>query len=178
METRNILLFFLIFSLGAVSTCLIYEVSKITNEKPLDVVTNPVNSVSETLSAAVDGKGIERNSPGDHISESQINVFDDKVELDIQNAVWSRFADTNSMDPFLDEGSNGIEIKPKSMDEIKIGDIISYESNDGLIIHRVIKKEKDEQGEYLIVKGDNNPVQDPEKVRFSQVKGILVGIIY
>jgi hypothetical protein len=178
MDVRNIVLFILIFALGAVSVSLVYEVGKITSETPLGVVSNPVQSVTDTFSAATSGKSIERISPGDHIKENQIKVYSNKVELEIPNAVWSKFTDTNSMDPFLDQGSNGIEIAPKNESDISIGDIISYQSTDGVIIHRVIGTNKDEQGTYFTVKGDNNPIQDPARVRFSQIKGILVGIIY
>lgn len=178
MDIRNFILYALIFSLGAVSVSLVYEVSNIVSEKPIDVLKNPIDSASDVFSAAVEGKGIERISPGDHIKESQIRVYNDKVELNIQNAIWSRFADTNSMDPLLDAGSNGLEVVPSNAEDIQVGDIISYQSNDGIIVHRVIKIAEDEQGKYFIVKGDNNPAQDPGKVRFEQVKGIMVGVIY
>ena len=178
MELRNILLFVLIFSLGAISASLIYEFGKITSEQPLSVITNPVSTISDTFDIVASGRSVEKTSPSDHVRENQIKVYNDRVELDIKNAIWSKFTDTNSMDPFLDEGSNGIEIVPTNESQIKIGDIISYESKDGIIVHRVIAIGNDEDGNYFIVKGDNNPVQDPNKVRFSQIKGILVGIIY
>ena len=174
MEFRNILLFILIFSLGAISVSLIYEIGSVTAERPLDVIKNPVESVSQTLQAAAEGRGIERLSPADHVKEPQIKVYQNKVELDIQNAIWSKFTNTNSMDPFLDEGSNGIEVVPTNASQIKEGDIISYEAEDGgIVVHRVIKIGTDLNGTYFTVKGDNNPVQDPERVRFSQVKGII-----
>ncbi|MEK6886201.1 MAG: signal peptidase I [Nanoarchaeota archaeon] len=179
MEFRNTALFVLIFALGVVSASLIYEVGKITSETPLSVVSNPVQSVTDTFTAAVNGRSVEKNSPGDHINEKQIKVYNDKIELDIQNAIWSRFTDTNSMDPFLDSGSNGIEVIPNDISEIKVGDIVSYASKDGgIVIHRVIEINSDENGTYFIIKGDNNPIPDNEKVRFNQIKGILVGIIY
>lgn len=126
------------------------------------------------------GVASELVSPRDHVKEDQIHVYNDKIVLDIPSAIWSQFADTNSMDPLLDAGSNGIEIKPQLPEDISVGDVISYKSNeiDGIIIHRVIEISEDENGTYFIVKGDNNPVQDPEKVRFDQVQGILVGVIY
>lgn len=117
-------------------------------------------------------------SPEDHISEEQIRVYNDRVILDVDDPIWSSFTDTNSMDPLLDAGANGIEIKPVSENDIHIGDIISYKSGNGIVIHRVIGIEKDEQGVYYIVKGDNNPIPDKEKVRFSNVQGILVAVVY
>jgi len=82
------------------------------------------------------------------------------------------------MDPVIDSGANAIEIVPPSMADIEVGDIVSYKDGESVIIHRVIEKDKDDQGEYLIMKGDNNPVADPGKVRFSQVQRVVVGIIY
>lgn len=122
----------------------------------------------------------ERESPSDWIKENQIHVYKDRIVIDIENAVWSRFTDTNSMDPIIDVTSNGIEVMPVSADQIQVGDVISYKSDyaNGILIHRVIEKGKDEEGIYFIVKGDNNNSADPGKVRFSQVEGVLVGIIY
>jgi hypothetical protein len=125
-------------------------------------------------------KSPEQLSPSDHIKESQINVYDDKVILNIKGANWASFTDTNSMDPFLDSDSNSIEIKPASPESIKPGDIISYYSSitGDLLVHRVVTVDSDVDGVYYIVKGDNNNVRDPEKVRFDQIHGVLVAIIY
>jgi len=42
----------------------------------------------------------------------------------------------------------------------------------------VMQVDYDNLGWYAIVKGDNNPRPDPNKVRFNQIKRILVMIIY
>jgi signal peptidase I len=84
------------------------------------------------------------------------------------------------MEPVISSRSYAIEVVPKSADQINVGDIISYESKyaDGTIIHRVIQKNYDADGVYFILKGDNNPTQDPGKIRFDQVKRVVVAIIY
>ena len=84
------------------------------------------------------------------------------------------------MDPVLDIGHNAIQIIPKSEDEIKVGDIISYKSEqiEGNVIHRVINIGEDNEGWYATLKGDNLRSPDPGKVRFSQVRRIVIGIIY
>lgn len=122
----------------------------------------------------------EKSSPSDHVKESQIHVLKDKIILDIKDASWARFTDTNSMDPMIDAGSNSIELKPKTTEDVKVGDIISYHSEyaDGLIIHRVVEVGEDRDGWYVRVKGDNLEQKDPGKIRFSQIEGVLVGIIY
>jgi hypothetical protein len=117
-------------------------------------------------------------SPKDRISESDIQVLDDKVVINIQNPQWSRFLNTKSMDPVIDAGANAIQVAPNSSEDIQVGDIISYNSSMGTIIHRVIETGNDSDGWYAIVKGDNNPTADPSKVRFDQVKRVLVAIIY
>lgn len=125
-------------------------------------------------------KNLEKSSPSDHIKEKDIHVYDDKIVIDLKDATWSSFIDSNSMDPIIDIGANGIEIMPTSPDQINVGDVISYTSNyaDGILIHRVIEQGYDDEGVYFILKGDNNPSRDPGKIRFEQVRGLLVGVIY
>jgi len=124
------------------------------------------------------GKTAERYSPSDRISENDIEVYDNKIVINLQDATWAKYADTNSMDPVLDKGANGIEIKPSFESQLKIGDIISYKSGSGLIVHRITKTGYDKDGWYAITKGDNNAIEDPAKVRFSQINGVLVALIY
>ncbi len=122
--------------------------------------------------------GTERSSPSNWINEEQIKVFKDQVILDIPGASWAKFTDTNSMDPFIDENSNAIEILPADPDSIEVGDVISYQTSYGVLIHRVIEKGKDENGFYYFVKGDNNTIRDPFQVRFEDVKGVVVAVVY
>jgi signal peptidase len=49
---------------------------------------------------------------------------------------------------------------------VKTGDIVTYESDDVLITHRVLSIE----GDTLITKGDANEDPDPGRVQLSQVK--------
>jgi hypothetical protein len=122
----------------------------------------------------------ERISPHDRISEEQIHVYNDRVVIDIKNAEWASFTNTNSMDPVIDQGANAIQIVPRSTEEIHLGDIVSYKSNivDATIIHRVVRIDSDEKGWFAIMKGDNLNREDPEKVRFEQVQRVVVAIIY
>ena len=119
----------------------------------------------------------EQHSPSDWVKEEQIRVYDDRVVLHIPNSIWAKFTDTNSMDPFLDEHANAIEVSPEDHSRINVGDVISYRNGSSTLIHRVI--EKGDDGEpYFIVKGDNNFLQDPVKVRFSDIQGVVVAVIY
>ncbi|MBU1199670.1 MAG: hypothetical protein KKF46_01260 [Nanoarchaeota archaeon] len=122
----------------------------------------------------------ERPSPMDRIREDQILVGHDNVIINIKGAEWASFTDTNSMDPVIDAGAHAIEIIPTSENQVQVGDIVAYESEyaDGTIIHRVVYKGEDEQGTYFVMKGDNNPSDDPGRVRFHQLRKVVVAIIY
>jgi len=137
------------------------------------------NAVGRILSA-FDEKSSEKPSPKERITEDLIQVSNERVLLNIKGAEWASFTDTNSMDPIIDSGSYAIEVIPKSEDELQVGDIVAYESEyaEGTIIHRIAYKGKDEKGIYFVMKGDNNPTNDPGRVRFSQIKRVVVAIIY
>ncbi len=124
------------------------------------------------------GAAPERISPQDRISESNIQVLPDKVVLNLEGAKWATFADTNSMDPIFDKGANAIQIEPKSVNDIEVGDIVTYKRGDRLIIHRVIEKNIDAEGWYFIVKGDNNATPDAGKIRFDDITRVVVAIVY
>lgn len=147
--------------------------------------------LSSSISIAVENFDIQRpfssimsakelNSPSDHIKKDQIHVYDDKIIIDLKGAQWAEFTDTNSMDPILDKDANSFEIIPKNSSQINVGDIISYKPTtySGIVVHRVIQTGNDDNGWYAIVKGDNLKYPDSDKVRFEQIHGILVGIIY
>ncbi len=121
------------------------------------------------------------STPTNRIHLDQIQIKDNKLILTYDRDLYlSEYASTKSMLPLLDKGHNGIEIIPESQRDIKVGDVIAYQSNiiPALIIHRVIDIKQDAQGIYFITKGDSNPKQDPEKIRFKQIKYILIGILY
>ena len=122
----------------------------------------------------------EQVSPSNWIKESQIKVYDDRVIIEIENAEWAKFTDTNSMDPTIDSEANAIEIIPANYEEVHIGDIISYEipQVNGTIIHRIINTSFDDNGWYAVAKGDNLNTPDPYKIRFHNIKRIVVAIIY
>lgn len=115
--------------------------------------------------------------PQDRITEDMIEIYSDKIIIKVQDASISEYADTNSMLPIIDKGANGIRIQPKSENDIKVGDIISFESEYGLIVHRVVEISEDDEGKYFITKGDNNAFSDG-KVRFEQIKYVTVGVLY
>ena len=118
------------------------------------------------------------DSPSDHISDNELHVFADKIVIEKQDLIWAKIKDTHSMEPALNKDSITLEVIPESSSSINKGDIISYRYNSMIIIHRVTETGKDEQGWFALTKGDNNKEPDPYKVRFSQIKGLVVGILY
>lgn len=116
-------------------------------------------------------------APSDFIKENQIQVYNDKIVIDISGASLSRYAPTGSMIPILDEGSNGIRIVPDSEHDINVGDIITFKKDDKYIVHRVVEKGLDSNGIYFITKGDNNTINDG-KIRFSDIKYKTIGVIW
>ena len=117
------------------------------------------------------------DAPGDWIDENQVKVYSDKIVIDIDGASLSKYADSGSMKPVLDRQSNGIRIVPKTENDIKVGDIVSYKNGNELIVHRVVEKSVDEEGVYFILKGDNNNYSDG-KVRFKDIKYVTIGVLW
>lgn len=112
------------------------------------------------------------------ISSDDIIVLPDRVIIKVNNASWATFTNSSSMLPVINHNTRSIEITPQSMDSINIGDVVAYTRNQDIIIHRVISKGVDDIGPFLIMKGDNNPVVDAQKVRFEEVTGVVIAFIY
>ena len=135
-------------------------------------------STGFSLANGVPAQGPEMVSPADRVDSENIAIMANGVLIrDLKDVRLVNLADTNSMDPVLDAEATAIEIIPKSADELNVGDIVSYQSGSNTVIHRIISVGSDGEW-YAITKGDNNAVSDPEKVRFEQIKGVVVGIVY
>ena len=115
--------------------------------------------------------------PSDWISTKNIEIYEDKVVIYADNPILSRYEASGSMLPTLGEDTNGIKMVPSSPEQIQIGDIISFEKDNILIVHRVIAKGSDENGDWFVTKGDNNEQTDG-KVYFSQVRYVTIALIY
>ncbi|MBS3149341.1 signal peptidase I [Candidatus Woesearchaeota archaeon] len=137
------------------------------------------NSIKELPFNSLFSKNYEKESPSDFIKEEDIQVFPDKIIILVNNAKISSFEDTNSMDPLLDINHNGIEVNA-DCNKLEKGDIIAYKANwiDAIVIHRIIEINKDNEGIYFTTKGDNSNINDPQKIRCSNIKSKLVGVIY
>lgn len=126
--------------------------------------------------------GVAMNQPtsSDFIQEQDIEIYDDKIIINVTGAVMSRYAPTGSMLPGINHTANGIEVPITDVNQIYVGDIIAFQSeknSNELIVHRVIEIGYDSEGWYCITKGDNNPIDDG-KIREWQVKFKTIMIIY
>jgi hypothetical protein len=117
-------------------------------------------------------------APPSRIAAKDVRIANDAVVIRISDVIPGIVGPTRSMVPVLDNNTMVLEITPSAPGAIAVGDIIIYALDDDRIIHRVISTGTDADGWYAIVKGDNNPREDPLRVRFSQVRGLVVGIIY
>lgn len=164
MNPEKLIKISIIFLLGFLSANLVGFYFVYGSEMPLGLFNLSFNSDNNS-------------APFDFVKENQIQIFEDKVVINIEGASISRYAPTGSMLPVLDQGSNGIRIIPKSESDIHIGDIITFEQDNMLIIHRVVKIGSDSEGTYFVTKGDNNNIND-EKIRFKDIKYITIGVIW
>jgi len=155
----KILIFCFIFLLGFLSCAFIFYISDLSIEKPFA------------------SRILENTAPSDWIKENQVHFYENAVVIDVKNASLSHYADTGSMKPVLDKDSNGIRIIPENEEQIKVGDIVTFEKGEDLIVHRVIEKGKDEQGIYFITKGDNAESEDG-KIRFNQIKYVTIAVLW
>jgi len=130
------------------------------------------------VSAVVYSQLSKETAPSNHLEESQILVTSNQVIINSEDIFWAKFTDTNSMYPVIDTRANTIEKRPKNIEEINIGDIISFNTEYGIVIHRVVDISEDKEGIYFTTKGDNNLFKDPWKTRFQDVNGIVIGILY
>jgi signal peptidase I len=146
----------------------------------VDVAAAPSPQQPASVSTLAFTSTTDMAAPSDHIPESAISVLSDKVVIDLPGAVWAKFTPSGSMKPVFDTGANAIEVVPSSPGQINVGDIVSYQSDwmDTPVIHRVIQTGTDSEGWYAVMKGDNNSTQDPGKVRFPQVRRVVVAVIY
>jgi hypothetical protein len=115
----------------------------------------------------------------DWIKQNQIHVYGDKVVIDVNISNWATYEDTHSMQPTFNSDSNGIEIMPENENQLKIGDVVCYKNYlNQSVVHRIVNIGTDKEGKYFIMKGDNIPLPDPYKVRFNQISGVTVIMVY
>ena len=128
--------------------------------------------------------GRNKPSPKDRIKSEQIVKLNKTLciyELtdNVKDDIWiTGIANTHSMDPWMDTGSDVILKKVTDVADLQVGDVIVYERTgpEDIVIHQIIKIDNDGSW-YCIPKGINNAWQDG-KVRKEQVKWVMIGVLY
>lgn len=86
---------------------------------------------------------------------------------------------SESMSPKINKGDSVIYQKVNSINDIKIGDVIVFNSGSKIIIHRYIDKKEEKGIDYIITKGDANNSADNLNLTFDDVEGkVLFKIKY
>ncbi|MCL2115104.1 MAG: signal peptidase I [Methanobrevibacter sp.] len=92
---------------------------------------------------------------------------------------------SESMEPVLYRGdivivekSNFLGISEFNPDTVQVGDVVVYRATwfPNPVIHRVINETHVNGTKYFVIKGDNNPVPDPELVSPNQITERVVKI--
>ena len=86
---------------------------------------------------------------------------------------------TGSMRPAISDDSLLLTIKPEQ-NNLNIGDIIIFNSIliNYSIGHRIINIKQEGNQTLYITKGDNNDIEDEEKVKFENIKYKVIGVLY
>lgn len=83
---------------------------------------------------------------------------------------------SGSMEPIIYKGDAIVLTKVNKDTELKLEDVIAYEDENEIIVHRIIQINDDNT---YVTKGDNNTTRDPLDVKHSTVKGkVLFRIPY
>ena len=83
---------------------------------------------------------------------------------------------SNSMNPLINIDDIVI-IKEVSEKELKEKDIITFNSNSGIVTHRIIGIQENGHNRIYITKGDSNSTSDTERIGYNQIEGKYIGKI-
>ncbi len=136
--------------------------------------------IIQRLAARLNISSSIQAGPFARIGREDIQIYEDRVIINVNKAFPVYFTESRSMYPFINQNVYAIEMKPDSPDELKVGDIVGFESQlfNTTIVHRIVETGFDDEGWFAVTKGDANPALDPEKVRFKSIRGVLIGLIY
>jgi len=80
---------------------------------------------------------------------------------------------TGSMSPAIKRGDVVIVKKTKDYENIKVGQVIAYEYHNVLVVHRVSKKVKVDDGYYFYSIGDANESEDNYIIKQDMIEGVI-----
>ncbi len=106
------------------------------------------------------------------------SLSDKTFQFEGEDLAWAEVADTNSMVPTIDAGTKVIFTKRFAVEELRVGDIISYRRGERNILHRIVEIGYDSEGWYAVTKGDNARLPDLGKVREGDITKVVIAVIY
>lgn len=77
---------------------------------------------------------------------------------------------SGSMEPTI-MTEDAILVKEVAQDKIKIGDIISFSQGETIVTHRIVEIIEENGKTKYKTKGDNNHIEDKEKIAYEQIEG-------
>ena len=111
-------------------------------------------------------------NPSGNLPSPRYNLEDHVLEGCPKTTVQN----TNSMEPLLDVGHTVLLREPDGYP--KVGDIIIWEIEGRTVIHSIIEVSVDAKDWYCKTQGLNVRQEDPEKIRFGDIKWIAVGVLW
>jgi hypothetical protein len=124
------------------------------------------------------GGSADRDNPSDFISADEIHLYPDKMVIEKEGLKYAAVEDTKSMEPLLSANSHTIETKP-DIEKLGEGDIITFYNPEleKTIVHSIVETGTDDEGWYARTKGYNTDFVDEWKVRFTDIKGVVIGVL-
>ncbi|MBS3141304.1 hypothetical protein J4405_04120 [Candidatus Woesearchaeota archaeon] len=157
----------IIFTIALVFTILLFSVSVFAFSSAVLIDKFHVQKLEEPVNNAIDSVIY---SPGEsRIKKESIQVYENAVVIEVYNA---KVNDINIKDPLVNKDSNMIQIVPESPAMLKEGDIITYNKDNKIKTGRIEVANQDAEGYYYLIQNEQ------DKIRFIQIKSIVIGILY
>ena len=77
---------------------------------------------------------------------------------------------TDSMSPSINTG-DVIIVKKVQEEKLQAGDVITFKQQDKVITHRITHTDEQDGKKQYTTKGDNNNLEDNEKIEYSEIEG-------
>ena len=157
----------IIFTIALIFTILLFSVSVFAFSSAILIDKYHVQKLEEPVNDAIDSVIY---SPGEsRIKKENIQVYENAVVIEVYNA---KVNDANIKDPLVNKDSNMIQIVPESPGMLKEGDIVTYNKDNKIKTGRIEVANQDADGYYYLIQNES------DKIRFIQIKSIVIGILY
>ena len=80
---------------------------------------------------------------------------------------------SDSMHPYIDRGDAVLLNSSVNKNKLKTGDVIAFENDNKVVIHRLFEIKEEKEKTYYITKGDANNTTDDIEVTYSDIVGVV-----